>query len=431
MIDTWKKRREDEEEYIPGAFGAARIGAQALAQRQSRPATPTVSYTAPKTTQQRYADIDSRIADYTYQKFVESDDYASLVKRYSKQGLRAMDDTLGRVAARTGGIASSYATTAGQQAYGGYMSELEGIARVMYDAEKGAMMDERERLYNMQRQERSDALDLYKLRVAADEDKYNRDRAEEQEDYDRKTAMAKILAGYGDFSLYEELGLNSSQIGNMKAAYDKANTPAAAEQKPKLTAAQANAAIKEGITTPEVIAAYEYYYGAGALGNNGTLLAGDNTGDGGEPLLDNSGNPVTANDGKTPLTTEDEALYKKVWDAVMSVDKSAVRDRYSGALLSPSQWAAEPQGYRDYKEYLTDFVREFVPDFEGFGGTQQAQNGSETYGVDEYLRTISDLYNSEGVDAVMDEFTSILDEKPEDLTYDEWEKVLNYLKTLR
>ena len=420
MFDTWKKRREDEEEYIPGAFGAARMGAQAMAERQSRPATPTVSYTAPKTTQRRYADIDSRIADYTYQKFVESDDYASLVKRYSKQGLRAMDDTLGRVAARTGGIASSYATTAGQQAYGGYMSELEGIAREMYDAEKGAMMDERERLYNMQRQERSDALDLYKLRMAADET-----------DYDRKNAMAKILAGYGDFSLYEELGLNKDQVGNMKAAYDKANAPAATEQKPKLTAAQAAEAIDNGITTPEVIAAYEYYYGTGALGNNGTLLTDDNTGDGDKPLLDDSGNPVTANDGKTPLTTEDEAIYKKVWDAVMSVDKSAVRDRYSEALLSPSQWAAEPQGYRDYKEYLTDFVREFVPDFEGFGGTQQAQNGSGTYGVDEYLRTINDLYNSEGVDAVMDEFTSILDEKPDDLTYDEWEKVLNYLKTLR
>lgn len=274
MIDTWKKRREDEEEYIPGAFGAARMGAQAMAERQSQSASPAV-YRAPKTTQQRYADIDSRIADYTYQKFVESDDYASLVKRYSKQGLRAMDDTLGRVAARTGGIASSYATTAGQQAYGGYMADLEGIARDMYESNKAEMMDERERLYDMQRQERSDALDLYKLRIAADEDKYNRSRAEEQEDYDRKLYLAEMLAKSGDYSLYEELGLNKDQVGNMKAAYDKANAPVEVEQKPKLTAAQADAAIKEGITTPEVIAAYEYYYGAGALGGN--------TGDDGEP----------------------------------------------------------------------------------------------------------------------------------------------------
>jgi hypothetical protein len=183
-----------------------------------------------------------------------------------------MDDTLGRVAARTGGIASSYATTAGQQAYGGYMADLEGIARDMYESNKAEMMDERERLYDMQRQERSDALDLYKLRMAADDT-----------DYDRKTAMAKILAGYGDFSLYEELGLNKDQVGNMKAAWDKANAPVEVEQKPRLNAAQADAAIKEGITTPEVIAAYEYYYGAGALGNGAKLMMGGGTGDGGEP----------------------------------------------------------------------------------------------------------------------------------------------------
>lgn len=414
MIDTfkWKKRREDEEEYIPGA--------QAMAERQSQSAS-SATYRAPKTTQQRYADIDSRIADYTYQKFVESDDYASLVKRYSKQGLRAMDDTLGRVAARTGGIASSYATTAGQQAYGGYMSELEGIARDMYESNKAEMLDERERLYDMQRQERSDALDLYKLRMAANE-----------EDYDRKNAMAKILAGYGDFSLYEELGLNKDQVGNMKAAWDKTNAPATAEQKPKLTAAQADAAIKEGITTPEVIAAYEYYYGAGALGNGPKLMMGGGTGDGGEALLDDTGNPVVGNDGKTPVTTEDEALYKKVWDAVMSVDKSAVRDRYSKALLSPTQWAADAQGYRDYKEYLTDFVREFVPDFEGFGGTKQGQTGGTTGSTasakyNEAKGFVDEIASRYGVDQVMEDFA----EKPDELTEEEFRALWAYISSLQ
>lgn len=387
MIDTWKKRREDEEEYIPGAFGAARMGAQAMAERQSRPATPAVSYTAPKTTQQRYADIDSRIADYTYQKFVESDDYASLVKRYSKQGLRAMDDTLGKVAARTGGIASSYATTAGQQAYGGYMSELEGIAREMYDAEKGAMMDERERLYNMQRQERSDALDLYKLRVAADEDKYNRDRAEEQEDYDRKTAMAKILAGYGDFSLYEELGLNKDQVGNMKAAWDKA------QQVETL---------------------------------NALKLADDTN-------VDNEPAPSNDEIKEQQQTDYDQAVYEAVYETIKKEDPKRGQN-IAKLITTPEDWAADKQGYRTYSDYLTAELKKIGLDVSPIIKnlkTQQAQDGSDTYGVDEYLRTINDLYNSEGVDAVMDEFTSILDEKPDDLTYDEWEKVLNYLKTLR
>lgn len=44
--------------------------------------------------------------------------------QYTKAGQKAMEDTLGQVSARTGGLASSYAGTASQQAYNGYMSEL-------------------------------------------------------------------------------------------------------------------------------------------------------------------------------------------------------------------------------------------------------------------------------------------------------------------
>ena len=44
--------------------------------------------------------------------------------QYTKAGQKAMEDTLGQVSARTGGLASSYAGSASQQAYNGYMSEL-------------------------------------------------------------------------------------------------------------------------------------------------------------------------------------------------------------------------------------------------------------------------------------------------------------------
>lgn len=43
---------------------------------------------------------------------------------YTRQGNRAMKDTLGEVAAQTGGLASSYATTAASQANDNYMSQL-------------------------------------------------------------------------------------------------------------------------------------------------------------------------------------------------------------------------------------------------------------------------------------------------------------------
>jgi hypothetical protein len=287
-----------------------------------------------------------------------------------------MDDTLGRVAARTGGIASSYATTAGQQAYGGYMADLEGIARDMYESNKAEMTDERERLYDMQRQERSDALDLYKLRMSQDDT-----------DYDRKNAMAKILAGYGDFSLYEELGLNKNQVGNMKAAWDKA------QQVETLKA----------------------------------LKLADDTVDDNEPA------PSDDEIKEQQQTDYDQAVYEAVYETIKKADPERGQN-IAKMITTPEDWAADKQGYRTYSDYLTAELKKIGLDVSPIIknlGTQQTQSGSDAYGVDEYLRTIKDLYNSEGVDAVMDEFVSLLDEKPEDLTYDEWEKVLNYLKTLR
>lgn len=53
--------------------------------------------------------------DPTYQQYEQS---------YRENGRRAMQDTLGQVSARSGGLASSYADRASQQAYDGYMSEL-------------------------------------------------------------------------------------------------------------------------------------------------------------------------------------------------------------------------------------------------------------------------------------------------------------------
>lgn len=80
-------------------------------------------------------------ASMSYDDFVQGDTYEELAKRYSEKGKMAMDDTIGKVAARTGGIASSYATQAGQQAYGDWMTRLEETARAMYDSERQEAMD--------------------------------------------------------------------------------------------------------------------------------------------------------------------------------------------------------------------------------------------------------------------------------------------------
>ena len=65
--------------------------------------------------------------------------YQQYAEAYTRNGRQAMNDTLAQVSARTGGLASSYAGTASQQAYNRYMDalndkipELQQIAYNMY-----------------------------------------------------------------------------------------------------------------------------------------------------------------------------------------------------------------------------------------------------------------------------------------------------------
>ena len=58
----------------------------------------------------------------------ESDpSYQAYRDQYTRLGSRAMEDTLGQMATRTGGLASSYAGTAAQDSYNNYMKALSDI----------------------------------------------------------------------------------------------------------------------------------------------------------------------------------------------------------------------------------------------------------------------------------------------------------------
>lgn len=92
-------------------------------------------------TQAQLEQLAQDVIDMNYDDFTQGQSYEELAKRYTDKGKMAMDDTIGKVAARTGGIASSYATQAGQQAYGDWMTRLEDTARAMYDSERQEAMD--------------------------------------------------------------------------------------------------------------------------------------------------------------------------------------------------------------------------------------------------------------------------------------------------
>ena len=80
--------------------------------------------------------IGKEYADMNYDSFKQGEEYSGLKKGYEQSGQKAMKDTIGQMAAKTGGLASSYAQTAGQQAYGDWMSRLEDAAYSMYGVQK-------------------------------------------------------------------------------------------------------------------------------------------------------------------------------------------------------------------------------------------------------------------------------------------------------
>lgn len=87
------------------------------------------------------AGIVDKILNGTYADFLSGNDYSALSNKYTASGKTAMDNTIGQVSARTGGLASSYATTAANETYNDYMSKLDEAAREMYGDEKSSLYD--------------------------------------------------------------------------------------------------------------------------------------------------------------------------------------------------------------------------------------------------------------------------------------------------
>ena len=86
--------------------------------------------------------------------------YQQYKDQYTTQGKLAMMDTMGQAAAMTGGYGNSYAQTAGQQAYQGYLQqlndkvpELYALALDKYNQEGQAMYDQASLMAQMEDQE--------------------------------------------------------------------------------------------------------------------------------------------------------------------------------------------------------------------------------------------------------------------------------------
>lgn len=147
--------------------------------------------------------IGKEYADMNYDTFKQGEEYSGLKKSYEERGQKAMKDTIAQMAARTGGMASSYAQTAGQQAYGDWMSRLEDAAYEMYGAQKADKLTE----YNL-------AQDAYKNRKAvADEEelKANELKTQNENKLWMKFALGELTPGTMSEADYASYGLTPEE----------------------------------------------------------------------------------------------------------------------------------------------------------------------------------------------------------------------------
>ena len=111
-----------------------------------------------------------QLTSMNYDEWTKGSQYQALADRYSDSGRMSMQDVLGQVASRTGGLASSYATTAAQQQYNQYMAQLEEVARQLYSQERGDLMDSASLYRNLANDEYvryRDSLSDYNARLKA------------------------------------------------------------------------------------------------------------------------------------------------------------------------------------------------------------------------------------------------------------------------
>lgn len=171
--------------------------------------------------------------------------YGQYKQSYTRGGQRAMQDTLGQMALRTGGLASSYAESAAQQTYDNYMAaladkipELQQLAYQRYqdelsgkradlsmllgldDVDYNRWSGDRSFDYNAYRDQVADdqwakSFDYQQQRDAASDSQWQQqwDYSRAQEDYTRRLQLAQQYAELtGDYSGFLEAGWTPEQV---------------------------------------------------------------------------------------------------------------------------------------------------------------------------------------------------------------------------
>ena len=171
--------------------------------------------------------------DFEYD-YTQDPNYQQYREAYTREGERAMQDTIGEVAARTGGLASSYAASAANQANNYYMSALADkipeLRQMAYEAYLQGIQGQRDDLSMLlgldniyyQRWNEDRNFDYGVWRDQVNDQRYENEwnYGVAQDEWQKSYIAAQLLADSGNFSGYASLfGLSEDQTQAMIEKY--------------------------------------------------------------------------------------------------------------------------------------------------------------------------------------------------------------------
>lgn len=201
-----------------------------------------------------------------YEDWLEGDQYRALQDRYGRKGKMAMEDVLGQIASRTGGLASSYAVSAANQQYNDFMAQLEEAAMDMFA------------------NERNNAIENANLAYSYADNDYNRYLDElGQYNTDRSFAYNAYMDALAQQNYLKELENEKANIeydrgqSSRSEAQDRISSYLAAGG--KVANLDRNLIELSGLTENELYAQEAYYTGknkssSGSSGRSGTSRSG-------------------------------------------------------------------------------------------------------------------------------------------------------------
>ena len=159
--------------------------------------------------------------------------YQQYKDQYVTQGQMAMMDTMGQAAAMTGGYGNSYAQSVGQQAYQGYLQQLNDKIPELYQLALNKYQMEGDDLYNQYSLlSTQDQMDYGKHRDTVSDWQVEMDRLQNQynaeRDYDYSKWTDNRDFGYGQFlddrNYQYQVGRDQVADQQWQAEYDMANS---------------------------------------------------------------------------------------------------------------------------------------------------------------------------------------------------------------